>query len=101
LGAGGASEARGELLLLPRPAAGLEVEAARLRTSGSAPGRRSVRVRAVSSKSSPEDAAEDDSVELRAGPSDMAEAGGRGGWGFVWCGYNSGRVRPAAFSFRR
>jgi hypothetical protein len=49
-----------------------------LRTSGSEPGRRSVSVRAVSSKSSPEDAAEEDSaVELRAGPSDML-LGGRG-----------------------
>jgi len=73
LGAGGASleaEARGE----QRPATGVEVEAARLRTSESEPGRRSVRASAVSSKSSPdEDAAEEDdsAVELRAGPSDI------------------------------
>jgi hypothetical protein len=58
LGEGGASEAHGERL-----PAGSEVDAAHLR-SGSEPGRRSVS--AVCSKSSPEEAAEEDSVELRA-----------------------------------
>jgi hypothetical protein len=79
LGEGGASEARGERL-----PAGSEVDAARLR-SGSEPGRRSVS--AVSSKSSPEEAAEEDSVELRAGSSDMAA----GLWSADWL-----RSRPAA-----
>jgi hypothetical protein len=49
-----------------------EVEACLRSGSELEPGRRSVR--AVSSKSRPEEAA-DDSVELRAVPSDMAPAG--------------------------
>ena len=64
LGAGGASseaEARGVRGRETGVEVEAEAEAARLRTSGSEPGRRSVRVSAVSSKSSPnEDAAEED-----------------------------------------
>lgn len=65
-----------------------------MRSGSEEPGRRSVS--AVSSKSSPEDAAEEDSVELRAGPpSDMAGLG-RWGWrrrvGGCLCGCSSGRV---------
>jgi hypothetical protein len=66
---GGASEARGERLPV-----GSEVEAARLR---SGPGRWSVS--AMSSKSSPDEAAED-SVELRAGSSNMVT----GMWSVDW-----------------
>jgi hypothetical protein len=73
---GGASWARGERLRAR--SAGSEVESARLR-SGSEPGGRSLSL--VSSKSSPEDAAED-SVELRAGSSDMA--GARSAWSADW-----------------
>jgi len=69
-GGGAASGPRGERLR--SRAAGSEVEAALLR-SGSEPGGRS-----LSTKSGPEDAPEEDSVELRAGSSDMA--GARPAW---------------------